>query len=165
MTQEEPKGWVTKDGRNVSNSDSQKSVEGFAGMLVATTDMDWKEKWQTPSEKGPRFNQVSSIRRGQPAAIMTFYSGPRPDAEGNINIACDIKLTTPDKKIVIDSKDVAIGGGRLHGNALNLRLSPAVIDFMGDATDPPGVWLFEITLTDKIRNVTIPLSLRLTLTE
>jgi len=47
--------------------------------------------------------------------------------------------------------------GRPLGNPNNIRLSPAVIKFVGEKSDPVGKWLVEVGIQDVNRNTTLQL--------
>lgn len=155
--------WVTREGKPVPNSDSMKSIKGFGGWLMTTSDPDWKEKWNTSPETVPEFHGASQVDYGKRLTILTFYSNPQVDAAGGIEVLCDIKLMRPDGSVPVEQKGIECASGKLQGNPLNTRLTAAVIDFIGEDGDPPGVWRVEVTMTDKVRNVTVPLKTEFTL--
>ncbi len=155
--------WRTPDGKPVPDSDSMKSLQGFGGSILVTPDADWKEKWNTPAETRPVFRQASSVEYGGHLTILTFYGNPQPDKDGMIHILCDIKLTRPDGSVPVDTKGTECASGKLYGSPYNTRLTSAVIEFVGEKGDLPGVWRVEVTLTDKNRKVSLPLKAEFTL--
>jgi hypothetical protein len=159
----ENNAWISRDGKPVPNSDAMKSVRGFGGWLMVTPDADWKEKWNTSPDTAPTFRGASTVEYGERLTILTFFSNPKTDAGGAIQVLCDIKLTRPDGSVPIDPKGIDCASGKLQGNSRNVRLTSAVIDFIGEDGDPPGVWRIEVNLTDKNRNVTVPLKAEFTL--
>ena len=153
----ESSGWLDEEKKPVENSDSKKSINDFGGWLMVTPDADWKEKWETPAETIPHFNTASKLNYGEVVTILIFYANPKTDDTGLINILCDIKITRPDGNHSIDAKGVKCADGKLEGPAKSLRLSLPIIKFTGEEQDLPGIWKVEVNLTDKIRNVSIPL--------
>lgn len=156
-------GWHTQDGKPVPDTDSMKSLKGFGGAILVTPDADWKEKWNTPAENRPSFRHASSVEYGEHVTILTFYSNPQPDKDGTVHVLCDIKLTRPDGSVPVDTKGTECAPNKLQGSRFNTRLTYAVIEFIGEDGDPPGVWRVEVSLTDKNRNVTLPLKAEFTL--
>lgn len=134
-----------------------KSKSDFAGSLLATTDEDWKEKWDTPPDTKPKFSKADVVPYGKKVFLLTFFSNPKLDAAGNANVRCDFKIISPTGKVSLSQNDLNCYSGRIPGNPFNLYLSGSVIAFSGDPGDPPGVWSLEVKLRDKIRSVELPL--------
>jgi len=156
-------GWVTKNGTPAPNTDNMKSIKGFGGWLIITPDKDWAEKWETPSHTTPYFSEAKTVEYGQNLTILTFYINPLVDKSGNVNIICGIKITRPDNTVSIDNQNIKCINGKFPGNPRSVYLSPIVIKYSGEAGDPPGKWKVEVSLTDKNRNVNIPLKSQFTL--
>jgi len=150
-------GWVTKDGELVPNTDAMKSINGFGAWLVVTPDSDWEKKWNTPQEMIPHFSEAKEVFYGEELTILTFYINPKTSPSGNFDILCDIKVTKPDGSYSVNAKDVQCASGKLQGNPKNVRLSDAIIKYIGEESDPVGKWLVEVTLTDKVRGTVVPL--------
>jgi hypothetical protein len=134
-----------------------KSQQDFAGSLLATTDEDWENKWNTPAETRPNFKKAGVVPYGKKIFILTFFANPKRDSVGNANVRCDLKLIAPTGKVSLAQKDMTCFAGRLAGNPYNLYLSAPVISFSGDPGDPSGTWVVEVNLRDAIRNVELPL--------
>ena len=150
-------GWVTRDGRPVQNSDAMKSFNGFGGWLVVTPDSDWEEKWNTSPETIPQFSEAKDVSYGEQLTILAFFINPKTDASGALDVLCDIKVTRPDGSFSINASGVRCAGGKLQGAPGNVRLTSAVIKYIGEKGDPPGKWIVEVTLTDKVRGTAVPL--------
>ena len=150
-------GWVTRDGKPVPNSDAMKSINGFGGSLVVTPDSDWEAKWNTSPETIPHFSEAKNVTYGEQLTILAFYINPKTNASGELDVLCDIKITRPDGSSSANAKAVQCAAGKLQGNPRNVRLASAVIKFVGEEGDPPGKWIVEVTLTDKVRGTAIPL--------
>ena len=150
-------GWVTRDGKPVPNSDAMKSINGFGGWLVVTPDQDWEEKWNTSPETIPNFSEAKDVSYGEKLTILAFYINPKINASGELGVICDIKVTRPDGSSSANAKGVKCAAGKLQGNPRNIRLTSAVIKYIGEKGDPPGEWIVEVTLTDKVRGTAIPL--------
>jgi len=150
-------GWITKDGKRVPNTDNMKSINGFGGWLVVTPDSDWEEKWNTSPETTPHFTEAKDVKYGEVLTILPFYINPKRNNSGEVNILCDIKVTRPDGSHSINEKAIQCVPRKVQGNPRNARLTSTVIKYVGEDGDQPGIWVVEITLTDNIRNVIVPL--------
>ncbi len=158
-------GWVTKDGKPVQNTDSMKSIGGFGGWLIVTPDLDWAEKWNTPTEHTPSFRQASKVKYGQELVILTFFINPKLNVNSEIDIVCDTKIKRPDGTYSIDTNGIQCANGKLNGSKENIRLASTVIKFVGESNDMPGVWEVDINLVDKNRNINLPLKTKFELVE
>lgn len=150
-------GWVNRDGTPVPDSDNLKSKKGFGGWVIVTPDEDWAEKWDTPTENTPHFNEASNVSYGESLTILTFIINPAVDANGAVNVLCDIQIVRPDKSFSIDETDMECMQGELQGNPRKIRLTAPIIKFVGETGDPPGDWIVNINLVDKNRGILIPL--------
>jgi len=156
-------GWVNKDGTSVANTDNMKSIRGFGGWLVVTPDKDWSQKWETPTENIPYFSEANEVNYGEELTILPFFINPEVNSSGEISIICHIIITDPTGMAPIDQDNIPCAVGKLHGDPRNIRLTTTVIKFIGEANDPPGTWSVVVTITDKNRNISIPLKTRFTL--
>ncbi|MBM9604872.1 hypothetical protein [Desulfopila inferna] len=120
----------------------------FRGWLLITSDRDWKEKWDTPSEVIPRFVEAKSVRLGENITILTFYLNPGADEDNHISITCDIKIIRPDERISYEQEELLCGDGEIVGDPQNIRLAYVVIDFSAELGDPYGIWTVEVLLRD-----------------
>lgn len=134
-----------------------KSKDGFAGSLLATTDENWEQEWNTPPDTKPEFNKADVIPYGKKIFILSFFANPKRDASDTVNVRCDIKLIDPKGKVSLAQQDSTCYAGRITGNPYNLYLCAPVIEFSGDPGDPAGAWIVEVKLRDAIRNVELPL--------
>ena len=150
-------GWVTRDGKPVPNSNAIKSINGFGGWLIITPDSDWEKKWNTSPETIPYFTEATEVTYGMELSILTFFINPKTDDAGEIDILCDIKVTRPNGSLSVNAKGIKCASGKLNGNPRNIRMVSAVIKYVGEKGDPPGKWIVEVTLKDKVRGIVIPL--------
>ena len=150
-------GWRNKDGKIVPNSDNMKSIKGFGGWLLITSDADWEEKWNTPTYVSPNFNEASNVSYGQRLTILTFFINPKVSDQGTINITCGVKITRPDNKVSVDNQNIECLKDIVIENPRNVHLSPIVIDYIGEEGDPPGEWIVEVNINDINRGASIPL--------
>lgn len=150
-------GWRNKDGKIVPNSDNMKSIKGFGGWLLITSDADWEEKWNTPTYVSPNFNEASNVSYGQKLTILTFFINPKVSDQGTINITCGVNIIRPDNKVSVDNQNIECLKDIVIENPRNVHLSPIVIDYIGEEGDPPGEWIVEVNINDINRGASIPL--------
>ena len=153
-----------KDGKPEANTDSRASIDGFGAALVATSDADWKEKWDTPSKETPKFTQIQNLRRGEKMWVLIFFANPRPDKDGIVRVTCDVKIIRPNSRITEDSNLEGIED-RIEGPATNTYLAHTVIGFVGEDTDPLGNWIIEVIVHDLNRKVSVPVKTKFTMLE
>jgi hypothetical protein len=150
-------GWKGDNGQLSPNIESRKSINGFGGWLVVTSDADWQAKWQTPSDTIPHFTVAKSVARGKQVFVLTFFANPLLDGSGSANVTCDIDVQRPDGTTLIHQVDATCFKGHLNESPSHLFLSAPVIGFTGDPGDPSGEWVVRVSLKDNVRRVVIPL--------
>ncbi len=149
--------WRDRDGKPVAETESMKSMNGFAGSLLATIDEDWEKKWKTPPETTPSFRIADTVPYGKKVFVLIFFSSPEQDAQGNAKIMCDVQISSPAGKVTFSRKDMTCHAGPVGGPSHSLYLSAPVTVFSGDPGDPPGTWAVEVRLRDTQRGVELPL--------
>jgi len=152
-------GWRDKDGNPVPNTDAMKTINDFGGWLVVTPDKDWEEKWNTPAENIPYFSEAKDVGYGQELTILIFFTNPKADDKGLMNVTCDIQIIRPDETYSIDAKDVSCANWKAPPEQYkyNLLLSQAVIKYVGEPNDLPGIWKVLINLKDRNSGIEVPL--------
>ncbi|WP_162314028.1 hypothetical protein [Pseudoxanthomonas yeongjuensis] len=146
-------GWHDRQGNPIPDTSSTKSVEGFAGMLMVTPDADWQEKWNTPREVIPHFNEASEVRVGGKLQILIFFSNPQLDAGRLADVTCDLEVIRPDGSKGVNEQDVECYQGPISGEAASLYMARPSLQFVAEVGDLPGVWTMRVTLRDNHRGV------------
>ncbi|MES2320378.1 MAG: hypothetical protein V4631_23110 [Pseudomonadota bacterium] len=149
--------WRDIDGKPIPEMVSMKAKDDFAGLVLATTDDDWKEKWDTPPETKPNFTRAETIPYGKRIHILTFFVNAKLDPQGKANVRCDFRVIAPGGKVAHEQKDASCYAGSIEGSPYSMRLAAPVIRFSGDPEDPPGTWGIEVLLRDVVRNVELHL--------
>ncbi|MET0378283.1 MAG: hypothetical protein ABW049_04750 [Spongiibacteraceae bacterium] len=148
--------WRDQQGRPAADTDDRKSVDGFGGWVVVTSDANWKEKWETPSDTTPSFTLAKNIRRDEQIFVLTFLANPPLSTDGRAEVMCDIEIIKPNGEPSTHQENVAC----FKASTIDPRLtylSAAVIEFTSDQDDPSGEWSVRITLRDTVRGVALPL--------
>ena len=63
----------------------------------------------------------------------------------------------PNGTVSVDTNDIPCMKEKLLGNPNNIRLSPAIIKFVGEKADPLGKWLVEVEVEDVNRKTLLQL--------
>lgn len=151
-------GWKDKDGNPRPETESQKSVAGFGGLLVVTPDKDWEKKWNTSPETIPYFSGGSAVKKGGELFILTMFSNPQLDASGAASVSMDIDVTRPDGSSSSQAENAVCAQGKVAGPLLHLYLCGQVIEFVAEPADPVGTWSVRIVLKDDVRKVSMTLA-------
>ena len=158
-------GWLDRDGSLVPNTDAMKSIDGFGGWLVVTSDKDWEEKWNTPTENIPHFKGANNVSYGEELTVLIFFTNPKAGDAGEMNLTCDIQVIRPDKSYSIDVKEYNCANWDVppspHNH--NVQLTQAIIKYIGEEKDLPGEWKVNINLKDKNAGIEIPLKTKFNL--
>jgi len=133
----------------------RKVKDNFAGWLLVTPDIDWQQKWDTPPDTVPYFNEANVVKRGEELVILSFFVNPKTDDLNNAHVICSLKVSRPDGSISIEQDKIVCTQGELRGPSTNVRMSPAVIKFVGEQADPLGIWVVEVEINDIYRGTNL----------
>lgn len=155
----EEMGWRNEKSQLVQNTDDRKAISGFGASAIITTDADWESKWNTPAANTPKFTTADKLKIGDKGTILIFFANPKLDANGSIDVTCDVKITRPNN-VATENPGLKGFNGKLQGPPENTYLTESVIAFIGEPTDPLGEWVINISVHDNIRQVIVPLKLK-----
>jgi len=149
--------WRGADGGPAPDTDARKSLRGFGGWVVITSDVDWKDKWNVSQGQAlPSFNEVSSARRGETLVTLILLANPLPNSSGEVNVRCDLRVTRPDGRVAVNQRNLACMDGR-PDDPSNLFVAGPTLKFVGDEADSAGAWRVDVTLHDAERDVVLEL--------
>jgi hypothetical protein len=151
----EDSAWHDKNGKPVPDSDHQKSLREFGGLLILTSDPDWEAKWKSP--ENPSYTTTNKVSLGQTLMGLVLFVNPALDKDGNARVLCDFLITRPDGSISTDMKAANCYEGPIEGSPYELRLVSVNPGFVGEASDVEGIWTINVALTDSVRGVTLEL--------
>lgn len=151
-------GWRDAQGNPIPEADHIRSSKGFGGSVLITGDADWKEKWQRPEP--PQFNTTDQVKLGQTITALVFFTNPATDDQGRIRILCDYQLLRPDNTLSENVKDAPCAQGKLAGSPRDIRLVDQLMSFVGEESDPEGVWTLKVRLRDTVRGASVDLVTR-----
>ena len=147
-----------KDLSSWPQTEARKTKNDFAAWLLVTPNLDWQQRWDTPPDTIPHFDEANEVHVGEKLVVLTFFANPGTTANGHSFVKCSLKVTRPDGSLSVPEQLFDCLNGVLQGNPRNIRLSPAAIEFTAEPTDPLGVWVVAVTLEDTVRNVTLCLT-------
>jgi hypothetical protein len=149
--------WKDSNGKAIPETEARRTLNGLGGSLLVTPDSNWREKWDTPANTVPRFNEAKAVARGQQVFILIFFSNPKLGADGRVNLSCDLEVVRPDGTVSTHQTDVVCLQGEVKGGPYNVYLAAPVLGFTGDAADPAGPWTVRVSLKDNLRDTVLPL--------
>ena len=130
----------------------------FSGSLLATTDEDWKQKWETPPAAKPSLTMAGTVPYDKKITILTFFANPKLDPQGKADVRCAYRILDPAGKVAHEQKETMCYAGAVAGVPHAIHLASTVLGFAAAADDPPGTWTIELKLRDKVRDVELPLT-------
>jgi hypothetical protein len=155
--------WLNEHGQPVPETEARQSNRGFAGFLLVTPDANWREKWDTPANTVPHFNEAKTVERGQQVFVLIFFSNPKKDTDGRADLTCDLDVVRPDGSVSSHQENTVCYHGELRGDTYAMYLATPVIGFTGDPDDPAGTWTVRVSLKDNGRKTVLPLKTTFTL--
>ncbi len=159
----QPTQWRDKNGRALPDTEFRRSLNGLGGMLIITEDKDWRKKWESGDGSQKDFRQVGTIARGTQVFVLAFFSNPKSDAGGRVDLLCDFDVAEPGGKNVMHKTDVICFQGVLKGKPHDVYLAAPVFNFLPEGSDPLGTYTVRMSFKDKLGNTTLPLQSRFTL--
>ncbi|UAU33963.1 hypothetical protein [Xanthomonas campestris] len=156
-------GWIDTQGQPIPNSSSRKAVQDLGASLLLTPDANWQQKWNTPSDTTPHFNEVDHLATGEVLFMLILLSNPCLDAQRHTDVVCNIRIIDPTGHLVQDTTDTPCLQGELSGDPRNVYMAQASLHVEAEADDPPGRWQVQVTVNDRQRGVSIPLSTSFTM--
>lgn len=120
----------------------------LSARLVLTRDAAWRSRWKATPNQLPAFVETRSVSLGQRLEILTLVIGPRADALGMANVACDVTVQRPDGSISAERRGVACLRRKVSGDAHAVYLSTATLTYVSEATDQKGRWKVKVRVRD-----------------
>lgn len=148
-------------GAALAQEDEMRSLNGLMALLVATTDMDWREQLQNASRSAPHFKTANTVGHGKKIAIFVLAGNPKLDQRGQANVRVSYVMINPQGVRDAMPADLeCIVGAVERGVETNVRNCKADLTFVGDDNDPSGLWEVEATVTDVNRSTSLLLRAR-----
>jgi hypothetical protein len=155
--------WLGAERNDWEHTEYRKVENDFGGSLVITSDLNWQQKWETPPDNVPLFAEAETVRVGEGVVILTFFVNPKVNEYGKASVRCALKVTRPDGTEAANYESFWCLNDTPMGDINNVRLSPAIINFIGEESDPLGKWVVEVKIHDVLRNTELNLRRSFTL--
>ncbi|WP_321529260.1 hypothetical protein [Sedimenticola selenatireducens] len=159
----ESRVWLGAERNDWEHTEYRKVENDFGGSLVITSDLNWQQKWETPPDNVPPFAEAETVRVGEGIVILTFFVNPKVNEYGQASVRCALKVTRPDGTEAANYESFWCLNDTPMGDINNVRLSPAIINFIGEESDPLGEWVVEVNIHDVLRNTELNLRRSFTL--
>ena len=149
--------WLGSDKDIWIETEYRKVKDDFGGLLLVTPDLNWQKKWETSSESVPYFNEAKSVKVGEKIVILSFFTNPKLNEKKEAHVLCSIKVTRPDNTESTNYKNITCIKGKPQTPPNYIFLSPAIINYSGETTDPLGTWVVEVSINDVFRKTVLNL--------
>ncbi|MEH6584671.1 MAG: hypothetical protein V7754_22275 [Halioglobus sp.] len=91
--------WHGGDGKQLADTESQKSGQHFGAQLILTnSDEELSARWNVPSE-GVDIDASDTVRRNESISAFIIFGGCKANSSGNCRLAVEYSVTQPDGKI------------------------------------------------------------------
>jgi hypothetical protein len=150
-------------GLPVSDSESRKTIDGFAVQVLFSSDEKIFKEWKKP--RAPEITVVKSIGSNEIAFPLILYANPPIDRNGMVDLTFNLSVVRPDGTIYFESRDIPLRKGPFTAPPYNLQLSETKVHFRPEPNALRGEYIFRFLIRDHIRGTDIPLTARLTVKE
>ena len=137
-----------------ARTSGQASRSGFGVVVSIVTDPNWKEIWNTPAENTPNFHTSSTLKVGQKAWLLSFFSGAKLK-NGVATLKCDLKITDPDGSVDKHPAQLCFQGPASGPEGM-MFMTGLEVGFEVAPSDLEGLTTFEVGITDVNRGVRVP---------
>lgn len=115
--------WHTKEGRQIPDSDAQKSGKSFGAQLVLTNkDKALYTAWNIPSE-GVYIDTSSTVKRNEAISAFVVFGGCKENSNGNCRLVVEFTVTQPDGKLYSQTPPMEVWYEKKKPNQKALELS------------------------------------------
>lgn len=136
--------------------------DGFGAAVVITPDSRWKSRRGALLHEMPKPARLDSLCVGGKVWALIFLTNPLPDAEGGVNVTCDVRTVRPNGKVTLH-REVCALRRKDAGRKSHIYLAEFVVTMLGEEKDPLGEWVLEFVVRDRNRGVEVPIVGRYTL--
>jgi len=150
--------------QNVTFPNDQREVDGFSALAIITTSENWLEIWRQPNDFDVKFDTPNTLLMEQTANIIVMFSNPMTE-DGYANIFCDFQVEERDGSIQGSSDPTPCFTVKINGPIGNLYLAGFHLGFEGEGPADLGLHTFHIGVTDRIRDVRVPLTVSIEIVE
>lgn len=155
--------WRDAQGEHAQETPNMKSNKGFSAMIHLAAKAEAERfvlEWNgTATEHAPSLKAADAAARGESIVLLILYAGCSAQAEGPApcTASVDLKITDPQGKTLMQQSDIALARD-LPAYPRIVQLSPISLQTDFDATDPIGVYRYDVVLRNPERNATLALT-------
>ncbi len=149
-----PGVWYDGD-KEAPDRPHQKAKKGFGVQLLLTKDETFFKAWELPTP--PKLEVAKTAEGGDSVYSVLLFFGAGKDKSGKAKVTFSGHVTAPDSKVLKEFKDVVALDGPYRGSEYDLSLSAAYVGFQMAKKEGKGIYTLEITVTDHVKDVSIPL--------
>lgn len=155
--------WRTAQGERAEDAPGMKSNKGFGAMIHLATKTEaerFVREWnETSAAHAPALKAADGIARGESIVLLILYAGCSAQAEGPApcTATLDVKTLDPNGKVLMEQFDIALARD-VPAYPRIVQLSPISLQTDFDATDPLGLYRYDVVLRNPERNATLALT-------
>lgn len=155
--------WRNAQGERADETPGMKSNKGFAAAIHLATKTEaerFLREWnETSSAHAPTLKPADGVARGESLVLLILYAGCSAQAEGPApcTATLDVKIFDPNGKSLMEQFDIALARD-LPAYPRIVQLSPVTLQTDFDATDPVGLYRYDVVLRNRERNATLALT-------
>ncbi len=154
--------WKDRQGRPVDENEWMKSSGEFgAQLLVIGDDVEFFNRWMTPSEE-VRLETVSEVGRGGSVIMPIIFSGCLANASGHCDVTADYRVLRPDGTLYSEVHEVEVWRNRPAPQKGMLELGVGYLKLIIEPSDPEGVYRIRVSVVDHVLGATLNLTQHLT---
>ena len=149
-----PGVWYDGD-KEAPDRPHQKAKQGFGVQLLLTKNESFFTEWLSPTP--PKLEVTSTATAGETVYSVLLFFGAGKDKKGNSKVTFSGHVTAPDGKVIQEFKDAIALDGPYSGSPYDLSLSVGYARISMAKEGGKGTYSLEITVTDHIKKLSIPL--------
>jgi len=147
---------VWYDGNKVApDRPHQKAKDGLGVQLQLTKNAAFFSDWALPPP--PSLQIVRTAQAGDRVYSVLLFFGAGKNPKGESNVTFSGRVLDPQGKLLQTFDDVRVLQGPNRAGEYNLCLSEGYMTAQFSAESRKGIYTFELTVTDHVKMVSIPL--------
>jgi hypothetical protein len=134
---------------------NQKAKGGFGAQLQLTNDPSFFTKWATPETPNLVMARFAAI--GDRVYSVLLFIGAGKNADGESFVSFHGRVIGPDGRPIQEFKDIRVIHGLNRARDYDIGLSEGYVLASFSNESAKGVYTFELTVTDHVKNVDLKL--------
>jgi hypothetical protein len=156
--------WL-QDGKTTADKEWMKSNQGFgAQLLFFDNPKKFLDDWKKPTE-GVRASVSESAPRGTECGAFIIFTGCGDDKQGMADVVADVTVIKPDGKPYAAEKGMEVWQKKPAPKGKQLQLGTGGLMIKIEADDPAGTYEIRATVHDRVKDVTLDLKRKFTVSK